>query len=164
MFGLNRKNFAIMDATVGDHASIADLHGLNFARGWTTSEIDKLAEQSNTFVLVARTVGEPDAPVLGFNIVRHTPQEAEILSIAVDRRGRRRGLGDALMREAILRLRADRISNLLLEVDIENEAAIKLYEKLGFETIAQRPGYYDKKDENGLRAHTSALVMSLSLG
>ena len=75
MFGLNRKNFAIMDATVGDHASIADLHGLNFARGWTTSEIDKLAEQSNTFVLVARTVGEPDAPVLGFNIVRHTPHE-----------------------------------------------------------------------------------------
>lgn len=164
MFGFNRKNFAIMDANSSDHASIADLHGSNFARGWSTSEIDKLSAQPNTFVLVARTIGEPDAPVQGFNIVRYTSDEAEILSIAVDPKGRRRGLGDALMREAILRLRADRVSQLLLEVDIENAAAVHLYEKLGFSTIAERPGYYNKKDENGQRAHTSALVMRLGLG
>ena len=93
MFGQDRSKFVMMDARSQDHAAIADLHRQSFPRGWSESEISALALQPAVTIIIARTVGEPEGPVLGFNIVRHTQDEAEILSIAVDPKGRGRGLG-----------------------------------------------------------------------
>ncbi|MEP0944822.1 MAG: ribosomal protein S18-alanine N-acetyltransferase [Rhizobiaceae bacterium] len=163
MFGQDRKRFVMMVAGSHDHAAIADLHRQSFPRGWSESEISNLALQSSVTLLVARTVGEPEGPVLGFNIVRHTQDEAEILSIAVDPKGRGRGLGEALMREAILRLRADRVEKLLLEVDGNNAPAVGLYNRLGFETVGNRPGYYKSSDDAEVVERSTALVMRLDL-
>ena len=163
MFGLAQKDYLIMNARSSDHAAIADLHDASFAKGWTESDISNLALQNNVTLLIARTVGEPEGPILGFNIVRHAVDEAEILSIAVDPKGRGRGLGETLMREAILRLRADRIDKLLLEVDAANDSAVHLYKKLGFVTVGNRPGYYRQETEQGEQRRSSALVMRLDL-
>ena len=114
-------------------------------------------------MLVARTVGAPEGPILGFNIIRQADDEAEILSVAVDPKGRGRGLGKSLMREAILRLRADRVEKLILEVDGANMSAVSLYKKLGFKTIGDRPGYYSSGDGNDRQDRSSALVMRLDL-
>ena len=114
-------------------------------------------------ILIARTVGEPDGPVLGFNIVRHTQDKAEILSIAVDPKGRGRGLGEALIREAILRLRADRVEKLLLKVGGNNAPAISLYNRLGFQTVGNRPGYYKSSDDAEVVERSTALAMRLDL-
>ena len=164
MFGQTKQKFVILTASSSDHAVIADLHARSFPRGWTESEISKLALQPNVFMLVARAVGEPEGPILGFNIVRVADDEAEILSVAVDpKAGRNRGLGDSLMREAILRLRADRISKLLLEVDGANEPAIKLYKRLGFQIVGNRPGYYRSDADQETVERSGALVMRLDL-
>ena len=114
-------------------------------------------------MLIARTVGDPDGPVLGFNIIRQAQDEAEILSIAVDPKGRGRGLGESLMREAILRLRADRVEKLILEVDGSNEPALKMYKRLGFQSVGNRPGYYVGESADGGEERSSALVMRLDL-
>ena len=153
-----------MDARSSDHAAIADLHSRSFPKGWPESEISKLSLQNGVSLLIARTVGEPEGPVLGFNIIRRAEDEAEILSIAVDPKGRGRGVGESLMREAILRLRADRIAKLLLEVDGANDSAVHLYKKLGFVTVGDRPGYYSQTDDDGQVQRSSALVMRLDLG
>lgn len=53
------------------------------------------------------------------------------------------GLGRRLMQDAarVARLRgADRLR---LEVRADNEAAIALYESLGYRTFGRHPGYYD---------------------
>ena len=163
VFGQSRKKSVVMEAEVKDHRSVAELHDQSFARGWSQSEIAKLALQPNVTMLVARAVGDPDGPLLGMNIARHTKDEAEILSIAVNPKARRRGLGDALMREMILRLRADRIGALLLEVDGSNVAATHLYRKLGFEKVGNRLGYYRNKSEDGTTQRSNALVMRLDL-
>lgn len=163
MFGQDRTNFVMMDARSEDHAAISELHRQSFTRGWSELEIAQLALQSSVTILIARKVGEPEGPILGFNIVRHTQDEAEILSIAVDPRGRGRGLGAALMREAILRLRADRVEKLLLEVDGTNAHAIALYNRLGFETVGNRPGYYKSSDDDEVVERSTALVMRLDL-
>ena len=163
MFGQDRSKFVTMDARSADHAAIADLHRQSFPRGWSESEISSLALQPAVTIIIARTVGEPEGPVLGFNIVRHTQDEAEILSIAVDPKGRGRGLGEALMREAILRLRADRVEKLLLEVDGNNAPAVGLYNRLGFETVGNRPGYYKSSEDDEVVERSTALVMQLDL-
>ena len=72
----------------------------------------------------------------------------------------RSGLAHALMREAILRLKGDGVKALFLEVDSTNLAAVSLYQKLGFETVGNRPGYYKNKtpgldDEPHSRAATA---------
>jgi ribosomal-protein-alanine N-acetyltransferase len=164
LFGQLRKKTVILEAGSKDHRGIAGLHRRAFTRGWSQSEIAKLALQPNVTMLVARAVGDPDGPVMGMNILRHTEDEAEILSIAVNPKGRRRGLGDALMREAILRLRANRVGALFLEVDGSNDAAISLYRKLGFQAVGSRPGYYGGGDEKSTEQRSNALVMRMDLG
>ncbi len=163
MFGTIRKKPVILEASSTDHGSIAELHSLSFPRGWSKSEFANLALQNNVTLLVARSVGNPDGPILGFNIVRQAEDEAEILSIAVDPKARGRGLGESLMREAIFRLRADRIEKLILEVDGSNKAAIKLYNNLGFLTVGNRPGYYRNEGPVDTADRSTALVMRLDL-
>ena len=149
--------------------ALADLHAASFPRGWSESEIAALADQNGMAVRVARTVGQPKAAPVGFNFVRQTGDEAEILSIAVHRDHRRRGIAEKLMRDAMMRLRADRVSALFLEVAEDNLPAVTLYRQLGFETVGMRPAYYaphvERADGDPLAARnrTSALVMRYDL-
>ena len=48
---------------------------------------------------------------------------------------RRKGLAKKLMTASIVRARSNGMTNLVLEVDIENKQAIALYEKLGFKHV-----------------------------
>jgi ribosomal protein S18 acetylase RimI-like enzyme len=48
---------------------------------------------------------------------------------------RNRGIGEALMRRAIDELRARGVRELSLEVLVQNEPALRLYERLGFERV-----------------------------
>ncbi|MEE9313986.1 MAG: GNAT family N-acetyltransferase [Rhizobiaceae bacterium] len=152
-----------MVATEKDLARIADIHAVSFPRGWSKSEFAKMAAQDECTLLVARPVGKPNAPVAGFNLLRQTQDEAEILSVAVDPRARRSGLGDSMMREAIRRLQGDRVGALLLEVDGTNVAAVTLYEKLGFKAVGSRPGYYKKGGDDEQSERATALVMRMEL-
>lgn len=52
--------------------------------------------------------------------------------LVVDERYRRRGIGKALLEELVARLALKGISEIYLEVDPRNEAAMKLYSSLGF--------------------------------
>ena len=60
------------------------------------------------------------------------PPEAALASVAVHPARRTRGLGTALVREALLRARAAGARWLTLEVDADNLAAVRLYRREGF--------------------------------
>ena len=158
-----KKKYVVMEAAENDFGRIADLQSLSFPRGWSKLDISQLASQDTCTLLVARPVGEPNALVAGFNLVRQTQEEAEILSIAVDPKIRRQGLGKELMREVIRRLQGDRVKSLLLEVDGTNVGAVTLYEKLGFTAIGSRPGYYKTGASDQETERATALVMQLEL-
>ena len=163
MLGFTKKEFVVLDAVPEDYAALASLHARNFPRGWSTSELEALAGQSTVTILSARLVGKPRLGPAAFNIIRQTDHEAEILSIAVDTTYRRSGLGLQLMRDAIRRLQADRVETLMLEVDATNVAAIHMYDKLGFETVGNRPGYYAAASDDPKANRATALVMRLEL-
>jgi ribosomal-protein-alanine N-acetyltransferase len=63
-------------------------------------------------------------------------------SIAVDPACRRRGIGRALMAEAVECLRRHEVRQADLEVSVTNRAAQSLYEALGFRRARLLPHYY----------------------
>jgi [ribosomal protein S18]-alanine N-acetyltransferase len=93
--------------------------------------------------LVAR-----DGPVLGYAGLAIGPDSADVMTLAVVPASRRRGLAsrllEAMLGEAVRR----RVTEVLLEVRADNDPALELYRRLGFEQVARRRGYY--RDADGL--------------
>ena len=106
--------------------------------------------------LVAR--GDDGLNPCGFVLARCVCGEAEILSIAVDPRSRRRGIARKLMETLIESLNEAQARDLFLEVDIANSAALGLYRGLGFVEAGRRRGYYA-----GAGGPSDALVLRLDL-
>lgn len=166
MFKRKLADVMIMPAVKEDLVRIEELHALAFPRGWSRSELMGMFDQEGTVFLVARHVGKPKLPVAGFNIIRQTLDEAEIISVAVDPTQRGLHIGDALMRKAINHGVTDRLISLFLEVAEDNLAAVSLYKKLGFAIVGNRPAYYQKSTVAGDDApkdRITALVMRLDL-
>jgi ribosomal-protein-alanine N-acetyltransferase len=87
-----------------------------------------------------------EAPV-GFCAWRQsTPQEAELLNLAVDPANRRRGVASALL-EALAR---EALGDLFLEVAEPNLPAIALYEHHGWVRNGVRKGYYGQGQINAI--------------
>ncbi len=80
--------------------------------------------------------------VVGYVVVSYREEEAKIMSLAVKREFRRRGIGKMLLREVIRRARSKGIKRLTLEVRVSNRAAQELYKKLGFEVAGVLESYY----------------------
>jgi ribosomal-protein-alanine N-acetyltransferase len=143
-------------ARLDDAGDLAELHARSFHRGWSAAEIESLLAQDTVVAIVARRASPFGSrrPV-GFVMIRTAGDEAEVLTLAVSERQRRRGLGRRLMDEAVRRLYHDRVRSLFLEVDEGNGAARALYDRLGFREVGRRRNYYAAADGGA----TGALVL-----
>ncbi|GMF42536.1 unnamed protein product [Phytophthora fragariaefolia] len=65
-----------------------------------------------------------------------------IAMLAVEKQFRHRGIGSQLAQKAIERMRADGCEEVMLETEIANEGAIRLYENLGFVRDERLVKYY----------------------
>ncbi len=74
--------------------------------------------------------------------------EADMMNLAVDPDFRRQGIGEALVLRLVAELKSRGAYCLTLEVRASNEAAIGLYDKLGFAAVGRRRGYYEKPRED----------------
>ncbi|WP_222248323.1 GNAT family N-acetyltransferase [Rhizobium leguminosarum] len=151
-----KPEFEIIAMEPEDCRDVAALHGERFARPWGDGEFHGLLMQDTVFGFVARqTNAILKKPLPGFILARHVAGEAEILTIAVQAKVARAGLGWRLMQAAMREARSRGGESMFLEVDNGNTAALGLYRKLSFEKVGERQGYY--KQENG--ALSTALVM-----
>ena len=78
--------------------------------------------------------------LLAFFLYRFNPQAFEISVLATGLQDRRQGWMEKLLAKAIDALSQER--EIWLEVHENNKAAQKLYEKLGFSRVGERPSYY----------------------
>ena len=76
--------------------------------------------------------------------------EGQILNVATHPEYRRRGLGRKIMEAIFYHARKNKITFITLEVRESNQAAIRLYESLGFYPVGRLKGYYDSPKEDGL--------------
>jgi ribosomal-protein-alanine N-acetyltransferase len=141
----------------GDARDLARIHAQSFFRGWPTEEFASFLADRNTPVYIAC---DAKRRIAGFALIRTVADESELLSIAVDPRWRGKGVGRALMDAVFADLMMSPARRMFLEVDEQNHAAIRLYEKLGFSTISSRKGYYPRPDGSA----ATALVMARDLG
>lgn len=102
-------------------------------------------------------VAEHDGALSGFLVARLIAPEMEILNLAVDASLRRKGIGTALLRHALLSGSQDGFCKVFLEVRSSNKEARSFYEVHGFVPAGVRPGYYRDPGED-------ALILALALG
>lgn len=111
----------------------------------------EVSGNENSIPLVAVTkTGE----VAGFIVVWVIVDEAHIGSIAVTDAFRQRGIGEKIIRAGLRLARERGCLQAYLEVRRGNQAALHLYEKLGFGVDGIRPRYYEDN-------HEDAVLMSL---
>ena len=79
--------------------------------------------------------------VLGYLEIRLVDGVVDIMNLFVSEDVRRKGIAFALMNEMINNETYNRI---MLEVNENNNEAIRLYTKLGFKEISVRERYYDE--------------------
>jgi ribosomal-protein-alanine N-acetyltransferase len=148
----------IEPAGTADADAIARLHAQGFYRGWPREDFAAyLADPERTPAYVAC---DAKHRVAGFAMLRIAADEAELMTIAVDPKRRRKGLGASLLAAAFDDLLMSPAKRLFLEVAADNSAAIALYRRHGFAEIGRRDGYYARPDGKP----ATALVMSRNLG
>ncbi len=101
-------------------------------------------------VTPGKGVNSDAPPLLSYGGMWRTGEEAHVTTIAVHPQWRRRGLGEWTLLQLIGVARAGGAEVVTLEVRVSNQAAIRLYEKLGFQTVGRRKGYYIDTREDAL--------------
>ncbi|KQS90451.1 MULTISPECIES: ribosomal protein S18-alanine N-acetyltransferase [unclassified Rhizobium] len=157
---VRKPEFDIFPLEAADLPRAAAIHKLRFTHAWSDGELHALLVQDTVFGFVASQSNAARRIVAGFVLARVAAGEAEILTIGIDPKFARLGLGWRLMRAAIRQARDQAAEAVFLEVDETNLAAVALYRKLGFAKVGERRAYY--QDVNGKK--TGALVMRLDLG
>ncbi len=128
----------LSEAAGRDAAAIAALHGDSFRRGWSEEDVETLIADRQ--VCTHRAMR--GANLIGFIMSRRAGEEAEILSVAVSRARRGRGLARSLLNLHLRRLAGLGVRAVFLEVDEQNIPAIRLYGRAGFREVGRRPNYY----------------------
>lgn len=79
---------------------------------------------------------------MGMAMWRAVADEAELLTIGILPTGRGQGMGRALLLDGVEKLSGCGVETFFLEVAINNEAAIHLYQRNGFSIVGRRRNYY----------------------
>ncbi len=141
----------------GLHAAIlSDLQQAVFPQSpWSVADCVSLISHPGTFGwLLLDNRAQPCA----FLMARQTLNEVEILTFGVTADSRRSGYGSRLL-TALLEDAGERNFNtIVLEVAASNDAAIRLYKKIGFVPVGTRPRYY--RTENSAE---DALLLQLHI-
>jgi ribosomal-protein-alanine N-acetyltransferase len=84
--------------------------------------------------------------IIGYGVMSLGAGEAHVLNVCVRDEYRSLGFGRRLLEHLLERAQAAGVNEAFLEVRPSNLAAIRLYQRLGFEQIGIRRGYYQAPD------------------
>ena len=125
-------------------SAVAAIEAACFAAPWTAEGLAEELQNPQAHFLVAEAGGE----TAGYIGVQEICGEGYVTNVAVLPQYRRQGIGERLLRAAIDGARARGCAFLSLEVRVGNEAAIRLYEKLGFRAQGTRKNFYRNPTED----------------
>ena len=92
-------------------------------------------------------VAVEEGSVVGYVCLMSLFEEAQILNVAVLASRRGRGIARMLLERAFMTALEQGAETMALEVRASNNAAISLYEQLGFKRVGIRARYYDSVED-----------------
>ena len=128
--------------------------GSRYGEAWTRSQCAGILPMAGVSLMLARDGSERGT--VGFSLVRHVADEAELLLLAVTPSHRRRGIGRTLLDNFIERARSGGVTRVHLEVR-DGNPAIGMYRSAGFSPIGRRRNYYLARDGQQFDALTFSL-------
>lgn len=137
----------VTDADLCHIDAIEALEKQCFSAPWTREMLIKqLPDDMHIFLAAVDDNGE----AVGYVGLMNVLDEGYISNVAVSPEMRRQGIGDMLIDELILRVRAKKLSFVTLEVRESNLAAQMLYKKHGFAEVGRRRNYYVRPTEDAI--------------
>lgn len=124
--------------TADDIDTVVSLDQLTALMPWPRSIIEQCLRDDYVNHLLLQ-----NQQAIGFSICSTGAGEAHLQNIAIHPDYQGRGYGHWLLEQTVNRLRERGLHQLFLEVRASNAAAIKLYQRYGFENIGLRKSYYD---------------------
>jgi ribosomal-protein-alanine N-acetyltransferase len=141
--------YALRKFSTNDLASVTQINQTCLPENYTDIFfVDLFRRHPETFV-----VAEEDGKIAGYIMCRvevglssmglsGLVKKGHVVSVAVLPEHRRKGIGEALVTQAMAGMRKYNAKQCFLEVRVTNQEAISLYKKLGFEVTRTIHGYY----------------------
>ena len=131
-----------------DLKAIERIERLSYPTPWSRSMF--ASEMAKPSSIALRAFEAETGELLGYLVISRYVDAWHVMNIAVAPERRRQGIAVALFERLFELTVADGRRGYTLEVRISNEAAIKLYERLGFQSRGVRRGYYTDNREDAL--------------
>lgn len=136
----------IDDMRKEDLEQVSTMEAACFSMPWSKKSFEENLNRSDAVYVVARDGDK----VLGYCGAYVILNEADINQVAVDPLHRKKGVGGKMLAALLEKLRKAGADAVTLEVRKSNEAAIALYESMGFVTEGIRKNFYEKPVEDAL--------------
>lgn len=118
----------------------------SFSDPWSEEDFyDSLTKDNNTYL-----IAEINDEIIGYCGYWGVAGEGDIYNVAVKKEFRGQRIGYQMLKSLIQDAYSRGITALTLEVRHTNEAAIHLYESLGFERVGVRKDFYTRPKEDAV--------------
>ncbi len=134
----------ISEVNESDCEAIAKLEEECFSMPWSVQSVKESLLQECTIFLKAVF----DNKIVGYIGLYRFFDEGDITNVAVTTLYRRKGIAKLLINSMIEKCKSLGVHEITLEVRQGNQAAINLYEQMGFFEIGIRKDFYEKPVEN----------------
>ena len=143
----------LRDLSVRDVPLLKQIEEQAYDFGWSKGNfVDALNENYIAKALINNSV------MVGYYFWQKVLNECHLLNFTIASERQRKGLGNWMLSQLLVSLRAKSITAIYLEVRPSNDTAISLYSKFGFSIIGRRKNYYPGKE-----SREDALVMKRTI-
>lgn len=130
-----------------DIEQVSNLENDSFSMPWPKHAFEEIVEKEDADYFLAET---KEQEIVGGLVLFRILDEGDITNVAVKKAYQNQGIATALLRHALAYGREKGLREFTLEVRVSNKAAIRAYEKVGFQSEGIRPKFYEKPVEDGL--------------
>lgn len=131
---------------VADLGQVMPIENALFSVPWSEVGFFSFLMREDALFLVAEEKGE----IIGYCGVLMALDEGDVLNVGVKPERQGQGIGRMLVDALVKKAGSKGVDSLYLEVRASNQAAIHLYESLGFCRMGVRKGYYEEPREDGI--------------
>lgn len=136
----------IREMQIDDLEQAMSIEETLFSVPWTINGFFSMLMREDALFLVAE---DKDA-IIGFCGAFLVMDQGDIVNVGVRKERQRQGIGTRLLQALIRKADEKGVTTLYLEVRASNQAAICLYEGLGFRQVGVRKEYYEEPREDGI--------------